>query len=102
MCSRRCDKPAPSHFPSWMLPVRTHACTLATGAEWSSSTMISNPFRSVKLTADGCGEDRSGTLRMDVRNFDRPGTAGIQLPTPDAQLPTPNELGEDRPGVREP
>src|ERR1700722_7098276 len=53
MCSRPCDRPAPSHFPSVMLPVWHHAWAETTGALWSSRVMITRPFSNVVSFAPG-------------------------------------------------
>src|SRR5205814_10476273 len=51
MCSRMWDKPAPRCWSSSMLPVEHHACTLATGALWSSCTMTVSPFGKIHFCA---------------------------------------------------
>src|ERR1051325_6047501 len=47
MCSRACERPAPSHLPSSMLPVLHQACTETTGALWSSRITSVRPLGSV-------------------------------------------------------
>src|ERR1017187_3560384 len=59
MCSSTCDRPAPSHFPSWMLPAMHHAWAETTGALWSSRTMRVSPLSNVvSLTPGGMAGDR--------------------------------------------
>ena len=53
MCSKTCDRPAPSHLPSVMLPAWHQACAETTGALWSSRVMTTNPFSSVVRLAPG-------------------------------------------------
>src|SRR5205809_3545817 len=54
MCSSTCDRPAPSHLSSWMLPLMAHAWADTTGALWSSRTMTVRPLsRLVSLTPGG-------------------------------------------------
>src|SRR6266513_3948814 len=51
ICSRMWDKPAPRCWSSSMLPVAHHACTLATGALWSSCTTTVSPFGKIHFCA---------------------------------------------------
>src|SRR2546423_5960278 len=51
MCSRMWDNPAPRCWSSSMLPVAHHACTLATGALWSSCTMTVRPLGKIHFCA---------------------------------------------------
>src|SRR3954471_3546360 len=51
MCSRMWDNPAPRCSSSSMLPVAHHACTLATGALWSSCTMRVSPLGKIHFSA---------------------------------------------------
>jgi hypothetical protein len=63
MCSRKCESPAPRWSPSWMLPVRTHACTETSGAERSVLRMRVRPFgrivRSTSSSQKGSSSFRS-------------------------------------------
>ena len=51
MCSRMWDNPAPRCWSSSMLPVAHYACTLATGALWSSWTMTVSPLVKIHFCA---------------------------------------------------
>ena len=67
MCSTRWETPVPRRWPSWMLPVRTHAWTLTKGALRSSLTKISNPFGKVAKTAPvGGNSSRDGSWAVPL------------------------------------
>src|SRR5438093_8874032 len=61
MCSSMCERPAPSHLPSSMLPALHHACAESTGALWSSRMISVNPFSKVVRRVPGGRKGISGS-----------------------------------------
>src|SRR6185437_1071143 len=53
ICSSTWERPAPSHLPSWMLPVMAQDWADTTGALWSSRTMMVRPLSSVVVVTPG-------------------------------------------------
>src|SRR4029077_4534252 len=66
MCSRICERPAPRRSSSQMLPVAHHACTLATGALWSSCTITVRPSSNTHFFAELGGKLITAESSLDA------------------------------------
>src|SRR5437764_926529 len=84
MCSRMCERPAPSHLPSWTLPDMHQAWAETTGALWSSRMMMVRPFsRLVRVTPGGEAgivSDSADMVKLQTSNFKLQGNSKDQTP----------------------
>ena len=105
MCSTRWETPVPRRWPSWMLPVRTHAWTLTKGALRSSLTKISNPFGKVAKTAPvGGNSSRDGSWAVPLIGAGAGEWEAVVIPlsTPHASAWPRGNAGRWRPVPQEP